>query len=95
MQAGARYYVHFIHALECDDPDAGYALKHNTRVFTPYKKFQTRADLQELLPAVTATLGPVWHEIPISQAQFPDVRATFYCWAFRVEAAGRVAFACG
>lgn len=62
VQAGARYWVHFVHALECDDPNAGYALEHNTRVFSSYKKFQARADLQEWLPAMTAMLGPVWHE---------------------------------
>lgn len=95
IQAGARYYVHFVHALECDDPNVGYALEHNKRVFTSYKKFQARADLQELLPKVTAMLGPVWHEIPISQMRFPDVRATLYCWAFGVEAAGRVALPLG
>ncbi len=89
VEAEARYYVHFVHALEGDDPNAGYALEHNTRVFTSYKKFQAWADLQELLPAVTKMLGPVWHEFPIFQTWFPDVRATLYCWAFVIDAAGR------
>ena len=74
-----------------NDPNAGYALKHNTRVFTSYKKFQARADLQALLPALTAMLGPAWHEVPIRQALFPDVSVTLYCRAFRVEGAERVA----
>lgn len=90
VQVGARFYVHFVHALECDDPYAGYALQHNTQVFTSYKKFQTRATLQALLPAVTAMLGPVWQEVPIRESRFPDVRATLYCWAFYVSEAGRV-----
>lgn len=90
VRTEARYYLHFIHALECDDPKTGYARRHNSGVFTVYKQFQARADLQSLLHEVMVMLGPVWQEFPISQARVPDARAMLYCWAFRVEEAGRL-----
>ena len=91
VPAVARYYVHFVHFLECDDPNAGCASEHNSRVSTSYKQFQVTTNLREWLSAVTEMLGPVWQEVPIRQERFPDVRATLYCWAFGVEANGRVA----
>jgi len=88
VEGASRYYVHFVHALVCDDPKVGFAKEHNSKVVTTYKRFQQQSELEALLASVGKNLGPAWLEIPIKQDRFPGVRATLYCWAFAVDEAG-------